>query len=177
MKSLTDLYPDNALDNIRLHLQEVLLSLRVLFGSNSKSKDLLFSAYVKQFTTTGSTGLEVWKELLSNNNPTGFAIFPSFCWPPSVMGSDSMPMRQDEYDMSCDFTILSGKLDKIQQYCLKHNPRKIRDMWYDRRNRQQWVTFWAAIIIGGTSVLLSLIQSILAGLQLRAASTCDCSGV
>lgn len=164
-----DLNDKNSAEIIRLQFQEILLSLRVLFAYNPESRKLFFKTYYSQ-SDIHLEDREFWKSLLAKPKSKRLASLPTYCWPPPATNSEGSLLDQPDFDRSCDFIALGDRLEHLQHYCMKHNPQKIRDMWYDRRNRQQWVTFWAAIIIGATSIILSLVQVILAGIQIKSSS-------
>ncbi|KAL7788772.1 hypothetical protein V8C43DRAFT_323524 [Trichoderma afarasin] len=161
-----DLYDKNSTEILRLQFQEILLSLRVLFAYNSESRKLFFKSYYSQ-SDIHLEDREFWKSLLAKPKSKRLASLPAYYWPPPATNSQGSLLDQPDFDRSCDFIALGDRLEHLQHYCMKHNPQKLRDMWYDRRNRQQWVTFWAAIIIGATSIVLSLVQVILAGIQIK----------
>jgi hypothetical protein len=39
-------------------------------------------------------------------------------------------------------------------------------LWRDRRNPLQWYTFWAVLVVGGVSILLSFLQLVVSVAQL-----------
>ncbi|KAL7784959.1 hypothetical protein V8C37DRAFT_394843 [Trichoderma ceciliae] len=164
-----DFYETDAAEILRLQFQEILLSLRVLFAYDSKSRNLFFKSYYARFDV-GDEDRDFWKRLLAKKKSKDLATLPTYCWPPPVKNNEGALLDQAVFDRSCDFVILGDRLDHLQRYCMRHNPQKLCDMWYDRRNRQQWVTFWAAIIIGATSLLLSAAQVVLSALQLKPSS-------
>jgi len=57
-----------------------------------------------------------------------------------------------------ELIILKGKFDKP-----RHS--SIVNLWYDRRNKVQWYTFWIAVFILCLTVFFGLIQSIEGALQ------------
>jgi len=46
------------------------------------------------------------------------------------------------------------------------NPQDLVALWYDRRDILRFYTFWAVVVVGGLSVLLSFIQTVLTAIQL-----------
>jgi hypothetical protein len=139
----------------------MLMSYRILFAYSKKSRHLFFRQYEEHQEEPGlRDGAAFWAKLLSSPRSKQVGSLPRCFWPPAVTDSLGHPVDQEVFDMSCDFTILGKKLELLQNYGLKHHPRKLRDMWYDRRNRQQWVTFWVANIYGGIAILLTLAQVI-----------------
>jgi len=70
------------------------------------------------------------------------------------------------YSAELDFPILGSRLLRIQAFNLRQQPRRIRDLWRDRRNPLQWYTFWAVLIIGGATILLGVLQLLVSTAQL-----------
>jgi ABC-type Fe3+ transport system permease subunit len=44
-------------------------------------------------------------------------------------------------------------------------PRSLAQLWYDRRKRVQWYTFWVAVLVFVLAVFFGLVQSIEGALQ------------
>lgn len=57
-----------------------------------------------------------------------------------------------------DFPLLGDRLLALQTYSNRLQPNKLRDLWRDRRNPLQWYTFWAVLLIGGGSLIASILQ-------------------
>ena len=60
--------------------------------------------------------------------------------------------------LRCRLAILKRQLEKAR-------PRGWRDLWRDKRDEVQWITFWAVIVIGGAGLMLSLVQVVLQVVQ------------
>lgn len=54
----------------------------------------------------------------------------------------------------------------LQRFIMTQQPSRVRDMWHDRRNPLQWYTFWAVLWVGGASILLGVLQLLVASAQL-----------
>lgn len=91
---------------------------------------------------------------------------PSSLWPDSRVDADGNLLEQDVYSTAIDFPMLAPRLLKLQQFDVRQQPSRMRDLWRDRRNPMQWYAFWAVLIIGGLTILISLLQLIVACLQL-----------
>ena len=62
--------------------------------------------------------------------------------------------------------MLRCRIAVLQQQLATSKPRGWKELWRDKRDSAQWVTFWAVIIIGGLGLLLSLLQVVVAILQI-----------
>ncbi|KAI1427347.1 hypothetical protein F5Y12DRAFT_712146 [Xylaria sp. FL1777] len=104
---------------------------------------------------------------------TNLRRFPHTFWPEATLNHLDVLEEPDEYS-SAEFAIFAPRLHKLQNYCSRRNPRKVWGMWQDRRSRRDWITFWAVVLVGGLSLLFSLLQTILAGVQVRLAAAQAC---
>lgn len=66
-----------------------------------------------------------------------------------------------------DFPNLGDRLLELQDFVVSQDSGTFRALWYDVRDLNRFWTFWAVVVFGITSVILSMIQTVLAGLQLR----------
>lgn len=73
--------------------------------------------------------------------------------------------RTRSFDKAQHFPILTPKLAPLQDYMLRQQPNHLMGLWTDRRDKLKWYTFWAVIVVGGLSVLLGVLQVILAAIQ------------
>ncbi|KAI0433438.1 hypothetical protein F5Y09DRAFT_298931, partial [Xylaria sp. FL1042] len=168
---------NTAADTLHLMHQEVLLSYRLLFGWNSKSRQLFYSHrppermpdndFLKALV--GPIPRSRWKGVIGGpRSATYLKRFPHTFWPEATLNHFNVLEEADEYS-SAEFAIFAPRLHKLQHYCSRRNPRKAWGMWQDRRNPREWITFWAVVLVGGLSLLLSLLQTILAAVQVRLA--------
>lgn len=89
-------------------------------------------------------------------------------WPVSCRSFEDTLQEDSAYSSQDDFPMFGQRLAKLQEFNLRQQPSKLRDLWRDRRNPLQWYTFWAVLIFGGFSLLLALLQLIVAVAQLIA---------
>ncbi|KAH7403753.1 hypothetical protein BKA64DRAFT_459970 [Cadophora sp. MPI-SDFR-AT-0126] len=54
------------------------------------------------------------------------------------------------------YKIWRDRLRQLKAYMDSQKPGGIRGLWADKRDSHQWYTFWAVIIVGGASVILSV---------------------
>ena len=127
-------------------LHEILLSYRLLFGQDRKSRKLFQS-------------MEVFKGephdyLLAELCDSETLALPTLC------------KQREFYRLSRDFPILRSRIAVLQQQMTNLRPRGWREIWNDKRDAAQWYTFWAVIVFGGSGIVLSFIQAVLQALQL-----------
>jgi hypothetical protein len=91
---------------------------------------------------------------------------PSSLWPTSCRSFEGFLQKENAYSSQDDFPMFSQRLAKLQEFNLRQQPSKLRDLWRDRRNPLQWNTFWAVLIVGGLSILLAFAQLVVAIIQL-----------
>lgn len=75
--------------------------------------------------------------------------------------------EKSTYWSDSDFPNLGDRLLEIQDFVVSQDSGTFRALWYDVRDLNRFWTFWAVVVFGITSIVLSLIQTVLAGLQLR----------
>jgi hypothetical protein len=138
-------------DDISQYLKEVLLTYRLLFGQSAASR--------KFFRRTFNP-LEVQGSQLDT-------LLPQLCaksrldWP-----SGCIPVDRSVYFSARDFPVLCERIELIASELKDTRPNSLSGLLRDRRDTLQYWTFWLVSIIGGVSILLSLIQVILQGIQL-----------
>lgn len=91
---------------------------------------------------------------------------PVSLWPITCRTFERQLQEQSSYSSQDDFPLLGQRLAKLQEFTLRQQPSKLRDLWRDRRNPLQWYTFWAVLIFGGWSLLLGLLQLVVGIAQL-----------
>ncbi|EGX90880.1 hypothetical protein CCM_07300 [Cordyceps militaris CM01] len=147
---------------------EVLMSYRLLFGQTRAARKL------------GKTELQTIKDsydydqlldcLCTNPRKEVVKKLPDSFWPASCRGLDNTLQEDDSYSSQDDFPMLGSRLAAIQEFNLRQQPSRLRDLWRDRRNPLQWYTFWAVLVVGGLSIILAILQltaAILAVVPLR----------
>ena len=94
---------------------------------------------------------------------------PSSCWPKTLIGENKKLNEQDVYNTWTDFPILGKRLLVLQIWNTRQQPSTVRDMWRDTRSPGTWLAFWAVLIFGVTSIVLSVLQLGIAAAQLAIA--------
>ncbi|RDW64276.1 hypothetical protein BP5796_10778 [Coleophoma crateriformis] len=69
------------------------------------------------------------------------------------------------YSASSDFPLIGRRILVLQDYMNAQNPSDLRTLWYDKRDILRWYTFWAVVVVGGVSILLSIISTVLTAVQ------------
>ena len=62
-----------------------------------------------------------------------------------------------------------SRLKIVQEHVEKHRPKRLTDLYRDRRDQEKFFTFWAVIGFGGVAVIIGLIQTLLNAAQLAIA--------
>jgi hypothetical protein len=78
------------------------------------------------------------------------------------IGAESI---KNNYSFSGDFPIFTSRLRNVQEYMAQQQPNKIKAIWEDKMDLRLWYTFWAVVFFGTMGLILSLIQTICAGIQ------------
>lgn len=137
-------------DDISQFLQEVLLSYRLLFGQSTPSRRL----FRRLFATSKAQGYPVDRLL------PRLCAHRRFVYPPA-----SFPSDRPVYFAARDFPVLHDRVELIANELKYARPKSFRGLIRDKRDTLQYWTFWLVSIIGGISVLLSLIQVLLQAIQ------------
>ena len=124
-------------------LREILLSYRLLFGRSKKSRALFR-------LTDPYAGL-------SNNARD--PILASLCSSRSCHLLD-LP-ETGRYNLPRDFPILRYRIAMLQRHLSRTAPRTWTQLWSDKRDSAQWLTFWAVICFGACGTFLALLQAVL----------------
>ena len=143
-------------NDINAFLNEVVLSYRLLFGQVKSSR---------QFFRRHLESLLAADILPEGRDP----LLAQFCGrksaATSVLAKDKSVYRLDK-----DFPILHSRLAILAKQVDGAKPRGWKELWRDKRDSAQWVTFWAVIIIGSLGLLLALLQVIIGVLQVTQSS-------
>ncbi|KAF2811392.1 uncharacterized protein BDZ99DRAFT_569455 [Mytilinidion resinicola] len=172
----SELFPSNYYtdsfdqDNSSLH-REVLLSYRLLFGQSSRSRALSLDL-VEQLKKS-SDDIDPFLPTICSTSTTQSRFLrrftkpriPAELLPASNLDLDNIPIESDTYSSRDDFPYFGPRLLALQQYNLRQQPSRVRDLWWDRRNPLQWYTFWAVLWVGGISIVLSIFQLVAAVVQ------------
>ncbi|KAK1508065.1 uncharacterized protein CCOS01_16066 [Colletotrichum costaricense] len=143
--------------------QEVLVSYRLLFGQSARSRNLIRSD-LKKLEQSGQPFDNLLYTLCGPKKEAD--KLPRSIWPVGCRDFEQEKLLEsDVYSAQSDFPRLGYRLINLQRFSLRQKPRRLTDLWRDRRNPLQWYTFWAVLWVGGAGIILAIIQTILAGVQ------------
>lgn len=137
----------NEITNI---LHETLLSYRLLFGQSKPSR-LLFRRVLRCSSILSNDADPFLNALCSEN----FFSHPL------------VPQDRFVYFVHRDFPVLGGRVKRLGDELKGARPKNWKDLLRDRRDTTQYWTFWLVAIIGGASIVLSLVQVILQVVALK----------
>ena len=144
--------PDPRADSndIRSILDEILLSFRLLFGQSTAGR--------KHFRRLVKSN----PELQENGDRLLFALCTEPHFEHDIVSNDRPIFFLDR-----EFPVLGGRIKLLMEDLKDSRPQGWRQLLRDRRDTVQYWTFWLVAIFGAISIMLSMIQVILAGLALR----------
>ena len=140
-----------SIDDITDFLEEVLLSYRLLFGQSKQAR-----RYFREVCKS-----EAFEDIPSEAHDP---LLSNLCGRKRI-APDAGTRERDVYRLPRHFPMLRFRIAVLEKQLAMSKPRGWRELWRDKRDSAQWVTFWAVIIIGGIGVLLSLCQVMLGALQ------------
>lgn len=127
-------------------MKEVLLTTHLIFSQFKKARKLF--------------------RLADTSTDPLLAIICGHEWPATFRDWNHRPRRV--YDLYDDFPIFEKRLRIINDQIALSRPKGLKELWKDDRDKLQWYTFWAVVIIGGSGVVLSICQTGLAAVQVWA---------
>lgn len=122
-------------------LREILLSYRLIFGQNRRSRSLF-----RTLVPFEGVAPEGHDQLLSQLCGRKRLDCP-------------VPIERQEYILSQDFPHLRGSLVRLSGYASSKKPRSIPQLWNDRRDSTAWLAFWSVLIFGTLTIMLALLQT------------------
>lgn len=142
--------PRADVDDIRSILGEVLLSFRLLFGQSAAGRQ----HFRRLFNSS--------PELQGNGDRLMFVLCAESRIEHTVVLKDRPIFFLDR-----DFPVLGGRIKLLMEELKESRPEGWRQLLRDRRDTVQYWTFWLVAIFGAMSIVLSMMQVILAGLALK----------
>jgi hypothetical protein len=144
--------------------QEVLLSYRLLFGQDSRSRSL-FDKITKSYSTIDP----LLKTLCTKGIGKHIYRLPIQYWPQAcrrLSHGNQRLQEQSTYNLNTDFPMLADHLAELQDYMRIQKPSRKRDLWRDRRNKGEWLASWPVLIFAALAIVLSFLQLLVAFAQL-----------
>jgi hypothetical protein len=145
-----------------------LLSYRLLFAQNAQSRKTIRTE-LRHLKEKNLEFDQLLLDLCGRRLDKTLQMMPNNLWPASCRDFEGNLQEQEAYNLDADFPLLGRRLLALQAFNLRQQPSRIRDLWRDRRHPAQWYTFWAVIIIGVPTLVLAVIQALIAGAQLAVA--------
>jgi hypothetical protein len=149
------------------YFKEVLLTYRLLFGQDKRSWKRFAEDYSNQDIFCSRNPLSSPTTIRNNKpfDPLLYRLCAHSHLYQEFYDEISGGRAKNVYLATSDFPFLSHRLLALQEYVAEENPDSLNALWYDRRDILRWYTFWAVVIVGGASIVLSLIQIILGAAQ------------
>lgn len=142
--------PRASYDEVTDILNETLLSYRLLFGQSKASRDI--------FRRLHRNSLELSR--------SGDRLLYNIC-ALSRFEHAAVPNDRPMYYAEREFPILGERIKLLAKELKAVKPKSWKELLRDRRDTLQYWTFWLVAIIGSTSIILTFIQVVLAGLTLK----------
>lgn len=140
------------------------MSYRVLFGQKRGSRRKIRAA-LKGLKDKNMTEYDSLLDLVCAKFGE-VSRLPVGLWPVTCRSFEGLLQEQGSYSSQDDFPLFGKRLAKLQEFIVRQQPSELSDLWRDRRSPLQWYTFWAVLIVGGISILLGLIQTLIGAAQL-----------
>ncbi|KAF8535849.1 hypothetical protein BDD12DRAFT_750519 [Trichophaea hybrida] len=70
---------------------------------------------------------------------------------------------------SSDFEFYGVRLEDLRDALNSKQPFSIRQLWFDRRNRQAWCTLWVAVVVFILTIIFGVISSVTSIMQVKIA--------
>ncbi|KLU89787.1 hypothetical protein MAPG_08756 [Magnaporthiopsis poae ATCC 64411] len=138
-------------------LKEVLLSYRLLFGQDKKSRKLFGAKRGPGEAAARDHLRDPFLERLCQSKRLDVSRLDVTC---------HFERERRSYEVAEDFPLLGRRLLVLQEFNMRQDSTTLREFWSDRRNPFNFYTFWAVIVFGAISIVLSLLQSGLSIAQL-----------
>lgn len=71
------------------------------------------------------------------------------------------PYERQTYHLEEDFPMYKNRLVLLNNALAKEIPRTWKQLWNDKRDSAQWLTFWLVLIFRGIGIVLQFIQTVL----------------
>ena len=133
------------------------MSYRLLFGQRRAARQLA-KTELRSARTLHRRQHDPLLDTLCTRPAAGLGGGAAALWPVSCRSFAGALQEQSTYSARDDFPLLGARLARLQEFSLRQQPSRLRDLWRDRRNPLQWYTLWAVLILGGLSLLVGLLQ-------------------
>jgi hypothetical protein len=137
--------------------REVLLSYRLIFGQDKRSRN----AYRKHAAKRDRGNDKGKYERRQHPEDPLLALLCGQSWRSSKSRAIYQAVDLDEevskiYTVT-DFPFLGKRLLQLQRFSKCQYPHGWIMLWHDRRNLSEWWTIWAVLFIGGGTIIIALL--------------------
>ena len=140
--------------------REIIQSYRILFGQDRHS----WKAFAKDFGSNSP---------LFQADPCEDPLLPRLCgseWLKlSIYEDVDASGAKNVYSARADFPFFGNRLSNLQDFAVTQCPSNWRTVWRDRRDVPRFWTLWAVMVFGGASIVIGIVQVVLAAAQVAAA--------
>lgn len=148
------------------------MSYRILFGQRRAARQLA-KTELRAAKALHGQQYDVLLDTLCTRPSKAIAAgllgrFPTL-WPVSCRSFADTLQNESTYSARNNFPLLGARLARLEEFNLRQQPKRLRDIWRDRRNPLQWYTLWAVLILGGLSIVVGLLQLFVGAAQLGVA--------
>jgi hypothetical protein len=133
---------------------EVLCTYRLLFGQHSSARYLHCRSDSTRSTLSASGIDPLLRDLCGSSHKNRRLFDCVNAFPAKIVHS-----------AHSDFPYLGRRLVKLHQFVINQDPRDWTALWYDRRDLNRFYTFWAVVLVGGMSLIFSIVQVLLSAVQ------------
>jgi hypothetical protein len=143
--------PHSHLANIEDFLVEIILSYRLIFGRDRRSRSRIRRILEEEKSEWEDEGLcDPLLEILCTR--------PDQSQEMQELYNDLESKEFEDYIWLEEFPFLARRLFDLQRFSMAQNPHSWRRLWNDQRNITVWFTTWAVVIIGGGTLLFQVLQ-------------------
>ncbi|KAG6357653.1 hypothetical protein INS49_013532 [Diaporthe citri] len=136
---------------------EVLCSYRILFSQQKNARELYSEHFRVSSSRQADHEVDPLRDQICGMPSHSNVLFDQI---------EAFP-EKSTYWSDSDFPNLGDRLLELQNFVVSQDSGTFRALWYDVRDLNRFWTFWAVVVFGVTSIILSMIQTVLAGLQIR----------
>jgi hypothetical protein len=145
--------PHSHVTEIEDFLCEVILSYRLIFGCQKRSRALVRRILERcKDDWRGEGRYDPFLEILCTETPGSDAVRELYI--------DLDAKEFEDYIPADEFPFLAPRLFELQRFSLAQNPHSLKRLWNDQRNITAWFTTWAVIIIGGGTLVFQVLQCV-----------------
>lgn len=145
--------PHSLVTEVEDFLCEVILSYRLIFGCQRRSRALIHRILERCKDDWRVVGrYDPFLEILCTEAPDSDAVRELY---------SDLDAKEFEHSIPADeFPFLAPRLFDLQRFSLAQNPHSLKRLWNDKRNITAWFTTWAVIIIGGGTLVFQVLQCV-----------------